>query len=679
MAFRSRIMISVVVGLSSMAAAIPEDSTKLKISTGLEVVPSTLVVDGQYCAWIQLNQDNNLTLMRYDAQSTRTIATVSNDVTGLSCSNGNLAWIESGNVKFFDSQSVRQLSSGQKECISPQIKNESVLWYEGNFCDGYQLMFFNGQSIRQIDHSGINILSVEIENDTVVWIGTNAASQLVYFDGQTSRIVDTIKYNTLTSSSNQAAWYYKTSKSDVVMFFDGQVIRQISMDSNESGVISNVFVLNFDNGQVAWSETLTINTGTCITQTGSGRIMFFNGQSTIQLSNHLGVQFSFSTGKLVWVESGLISKLLQWDGSSSKAISQSVKGISISAFDGRNMLWREFPDGYSYTGSGSGGGGGQGGGGGRVSISTTENQSNCWFLNNGNQTYRLADIGENSIKNVHLYQNGVVWAQLDDAISWQIYLVEPNPSGVSMVSKADITGDGIVDLSDFSVLAESWLLKTELPPPDDYIAHWSMDDYAVDKTVLDAGDNHLDGAAQQKTAALTTAGKIGKALSFNGTTDWIDCGTNAALVPDAWTVCAWVKCTDTATPILFSFGGNYPSIKLQNNSKGKPLIHLGQNSYRYFAASAWTTLKDGQWHHVAFSVPGKGQADVNQALMYLDGVAVAGDTPFVNGSQASKRHVYLVANPTVLTQRFGGTMDDVMLFNRVLSATEINRIKNRIP
>ena len=241
----------------------------------------------------------------------------------------------------------------------------------------------------------------------------------------------------------------------------------------------------------------------------------------------------------------------------------------------------------------------------------------------------------------------------------------------------DITGDCYVDLADFAVFAGQWMTGDRVP--GGLIAHWLMDDNAASKTVLDAGDNHLNGTAQQNTEALTRAGKIGTALLFNGTTDWIDCGTNATLLPDAWTVCAWVKCTDAATPLVISFGGSYPAIKLQNNSKGKPLIHLGQYNYRYFAASAWTTLKDGQWHHVAFSVPGKAQADVNQAMMYLDGAPVAGDAPYVTGPQAAKTHVYVGANPPVTTHRFGGTMDDLMLFDRVLTENEIRRMMNRTP
>jgi hypothetical protein len=245
---------------------------------------------------------------------------------------------------------------------------------------------------------------------------------------------------------------------------------------------------------------------------------------------------------------------------------------------------------------------------------------------------------------------------------------------------ADTNRDGRVDIADMAILSREWMVGVAAIPSG-LIAHWLMDDNAANTTVVDSGGGNYHGTAQRNTAAMTTAGRLNGALAFNGTGDWIDCGTNAALLPDAWTLCAWVKCTDTATPMLISFGGNYPSVKLQNNAKGKPLIHLGQYNYRYFAASAWTTLKDGQWHHVAFTVSGKGQADIEQAKMYLDGAVVEGEAALATGPQTAKSHVYLGANPNTTNppQRFGGAIDDLMLFGRALTESEIRKAMNRQP
>jgi hypothetical protein len=175
------------------------------------------------------------------------------------------------------------------------------------------------------------------------------------------------------------------------------------------------------------------------------------------------------------------------------------------------------------------------------------------------------------------------------------------------------------------------------------------------------------------------AGKVNTALAFDGTTDSIDCGTNAALMPAAWTVCAWVKCTDVATPTLFSFGNFRACIKLQNSGAGRPIIILGAGNYRTFDGSAWTTLKDGQWHHVAFTIPGDALNSIESAQMILDGVAVPAVATKTTTPQLAKTQVFLGNTDAAGTQRFGGGMDDVMLFDRVLSISEIQRIINWVP
>ncbi|MCK5591091.1 MAG: hypothetical protein KAI72_03970, partial [Candidatus Pacebacteria bacterium] len=53
------------------------------------------------------------------------------------------------------------------------------------------------------------------------------------------------------------------------------------------------------------------------------------------------------------------------------------------------------------------------------------------------------------------------------------------------------------------------------------IAHWKMNDNAASTTVADAMGNH-DAGAQQNTSVLTATGKVESALTFNGTTDYIE-------------------------------------------------------------------------------------------------------------------------------------------------------------
>ncbi len=241
------------------------------------------------------------------------------------------------------------------------------------------------------------------------------------------------------------------------------------------------------------------------------------------------------------------------------------------------------------------------------------------------------------------------------------------------IPEGDATGDSKVGLGDLAVLSRAWLSGNP-EFPNHRTAYWAMNDHAPDRVVMDTGGHGYNGTAQRNTETIATEGKIDGALAFDGIGDWIDCGTDAALLPQAWTVCAWVKCEDTATPTLVSFGGTYPALKLQQNEKGRPLMYLGQYNYRYFDASAWTTLKDGQWHHVAFVVPGAEAEDITGAAMYLDGRSVPAGTTRSDGPQAVKTRLLIGINQATGKQRFAGAMDEVMLFDRALTAGEIQRI-----
>ncbi len=206
---------------------------------------------------------------------------------------------------------------------------------------------------------------------------------------------------------------------------------------------------------------------------------------------------------------------------------------------------------------------------------------------------------------------------------------------------------------------------------DGLIGFWKMNDNAATKVVTDNGPYEFNGTAVRNTSEMTVAGKFESALRFNGTNDHIDCGTDSRLLPEAWTFLAWVKCEDTATPTLLSFGNYRLTVKLQNNSAGKPAIIMAGNNYRTFDPAAWTTLKDGQWHHVAFTLPGQALNSIQSAEMYLDGVPVAVSATVATGGQLTKTRMFLGNTDAAGTQRFKGAMDQVMLVNRVMTATEI--------
>jgi hypothetical protein len=81
--------------------------------------------------------------------------------------------------------------------------------------------------------------------------------------------------------------------------------------------------------------------------------------------------------------------------------------------------------------------------------------------------------------------------------------------------KVDFDRDGLVNINDLFILSTNWLM-VNLPIPT---ALWSMDDAAATTQITDSGGLNLHGNAMRNTSLLTTAGKVGTGITFNGTSD----------------------------------------------------------------------------------------------------------------------------------------------------------------
>lgn len=165
---------------------------------------------------------------------------------------------------------------------------------------------------------------------------------------------------------------------------------------------------------------------------------------------------------------------------------------------------------------------------------------------------------------------------------------------------------------------------------------WHMSDNATSQAVLDSTVNAGNGSAQNPTSKRSTAGQIGNALVFDGSTDYVRIPNSPALdIPTntPFTMETWVNVTAFPTPgQLFSnlFGkGYYESneaffLRIQNNN-GALSLQAGEALQGYstitWPLSGWNT---GEWHHVAGSWDG---ANWN---LFLDG-ALKLRSPSANG------------------------------------------------
>lgn len=205
----------------------------------------------------------------------------------------------------------------------------------------------------------------------------------------------------------------------------------------------------------------------------------------------------------------------------------------------------------------------------------------------------------------------------------------------------------------------------------------------METTLMDRTSNAHNGTLN--TFALTTAasnwvdasanGVLGtcivspnNALEFDGLSDYVDLG--AALLPTGtvqdFSISAWIKTTDDNGAIVTQYsaigvGGRF-GFKTQN---GEIAYWRGGST---LVASVGANVNDGIWHHVALTHDSTGNVN-----LYVDGLlnGTGNDLAILEVSNTVIGNFGTSANVI-----YEGSIDDLRLWNRVRSATEIMAYKD---
>ncbi|MEK7618295.1 MAG: LamG domain-containing protein, partial [Patescibacteria group bacterium] len=195
-----------------------------------------------------------------------------------------------------------------------------------------------------------------------------------------------------------------------------------------------------------------------------------------------------------------------------------------------------------------------------------------------------------------------------------------------------------------------------------------------------AGSTAYDRSGNGNNAALVNspswvAGQYGRALSFNGTSQYVNLGNSSTLRPaGAFSVAAWVNAnaSQVAYPQIISSGDNTGvtgwNLYIQNGS------NQGAASFIIKDSGAWgtcyalgtTNLKGAGWKFVV------GTFDGTNIRIYVDGVLQTSDTcsgaiQYGTSPSAEVGRKFNTAADTYFT----GSIDEVALYSRVLTAAEI--------
>jgi len=205
-------------------------------------------------------------------------------------------------------------------------------------------------------------------------------------------------------------------------------------------------------------------------------------------------------------------------------------------------------------------------------------------------------------------------------------------------------------------------------------AHWKMDDSAADTSVVDTIGQGNDGTAQRNTENLTVSSMIDSALSFDGTTDYISVPEQLewVLVVD-FTISLWVKYDsfnsrwwESAFVAQDQGGGKQNKwIFSYDPTSEQTLFHINgpASTGPVVTGDSWTA-EVGQWYFIAISRSSDGTYN-----FYRQGAS--------NGSEVNTETIPDVSAPWTIgwgegAGRFDGIIDDVRVYNKVLSQAEIS-------
>lgn len=210
-----------------------------------------------------------------------------------------------------------------------------------------------------------------------------------------------------------------------------------------------------------------------------------------------------------------------------------------------------------------------------------------------------------------------------------------------------------------------------LTPPAGMSGWWPGDQNAQDIIGNNSGTFNA--------GTFVSPAKVGSAFTFSGTgNDYVIVPQNSSLEPKFVTVDAWVRAN--GTPGQFKYivakGGNNcdggSSYALYTGNSGGLAFYIYDGSTFVLSPDAGASIWNNAWHHVA------GSYDGANVKLYVDGGLIGATPTSLTINYALHDNQLIFGNYTDCNSgqnfAFKGDVDEIEIFNRALTASEVNAI-----
>src|SRR3989344_2616867 len=200
------------------------------------------------------------------------------------------------------------------------------------------------------------------------------------------------------------------------------------------------------------------------------------------------------------------------------------------------------------------------------------------------------------------------------------------------------------------------------------VGYWNFDE-GSGRVAHDASNYANNGVASSTWAT----GKVGGALSFDGTNDYVDAGNNASLNSTAaLTVEAWVYPTSIEGQGIVSKDNlTIRSYSLYLRASQYPQAALWTSSGYQTIYDTGTKYQLNTWQHLAMTYDG------SRIRLYLNGVEQGSGVAQAGTITMGAVNVEIGRTEGNNAECFNGSIDEVGIYNRALTAEEIRYHYNR--
>jgi len=221
-----------------------------------------------------------------------------------------------------------------------------------------------------------------------------------------------------------------------------------------------------------------------------------------------------------------------------------------------------------------------------------------------------------------------------------------------------------------------------------FVGWWKLDE-SSGTNASDSSGNGNDGTLTNMAGDEWTDGAVDGALEFDGADDYVQTTSNESKTSTDFTWACWFKADTTIGAHHLIWQGKATENGWGAGASGHHEAHINIGAYDTdnILGCFYGTNEDAaapgviridtsfsdttNWHHVAFLVTDADSSPSGE--LFLDGVSVGTDTGNQTGRTDWDTNLR-IGRPGANDRYFDGTIDDVRVYNRALSADEITRL-----